>query len=144
MPENKRVTLSQERAKHAWESVGGLQKGGKFGEPEKKLLREARKLPARIISAGLGGSLAFLQAKAAKEESLMKLSGFLDDWIFNQRKFPPFKSASPNNPPGSLLSGSLLLESIIHGDSPFLMQATDEVLAYMQWFNRFADAAKED
>ncbi len=41
-----------------------------------------------------------------------------------------FKGANPKH----------LLESIIKGDSEFLRRATDEVIAYLQWLNRFAEA----
>jgi len=32
------------------------------------------------------------------------------------------------------------MQNIMRGDAVFLRRATDETLAYLQWFNRFAEA----
>jgi len=121
-------SLDQERAKHAWEAVirFRLPNGG-YGADAKEYATEAKKLPMRIISAGLGSALAFISAKAKKKRHLISLSDDLTDWVIKERKI-----AAPN--PESLL------ESIINGQSDFLRLATDETLAYLQWLNRFAEA----
>jgi CRISPR-associated protein Cmr5 len=126
-------TLEQRRAKHAWEAVRSLARPGqdgtqRYGGLAKDYAREAKKLPMRIMRAGLGQALSVLLAKAKdKNRSVQRLHDHLTDWVIKQR---PIAAARPES----------LLESIIHGDSNFLRRATDEILAYLQWLNRFAEA----
>jgi len=82
-----------------------------------------KKLPVRIMTAGLGQALAFLKAKGYAPGLLAELT----DWI-NQR-MPP-----QGNEPKDLL------ERIVKGNADVLRRATDEVLAYLLWLNRFAEA----
>ena len=122
-------SLDQERAKHAWEAVirFRLPNGG-YGADAKEYATEAKKLPMRIMSAGLGSALAFVSAKAKKKKKhLISLNDDLTDWVIKERKI------AARNPKS-------LLESIIYGQSDFLRQATEETLAYLQWLNRFAEA----
>lgn len=133
-------TLDQRRAAHAWEAIRGLPKdsNGDYSKEAKDYAREARKLPARILTAGLGPALAFLLAKAKREKKdkkqetpkepiLERLHKNLTAWVIKERGIQ------------AKVEGSLL-ESVIKGDSDFLMQATDEALAYLQWLVRFAEA----
>jgi CRISPR-associated protein Cmr5 len=126
-------TLDQRRSKHAWEAVTSFAKiaaNGKrtYGEDAKEYAREAKKLPARIITAGLGPSLAFIKSKAKeKKPNLNRLHDHLTNWVL-------VKCPVPGKVPDSLLL------SIIEGDSDFLRRATAESLAYLQWLVRFADA----
>ena len=120
-----RPTLDQRRARHAWKAVKQAKdKQGHHREQDpKKFGGQAKKLPTRIMAASLGQSLAFLKAKNCAPGLLSELT----DWIIKQ--MPP----APKEPTD-------LLERIIQGDSTFLRRATDEVLAYLQWLNRFAEA----
>lgn len=77
----------------------------------------------RIIASGLGQALAFLHAKGYAPGLLAEL----DDWM--KQRVPP-RSGEPET----------LLKRIVQGDSDFLRRATDEVLGYLQWLNRFAEA----
>ena len=126
-------TLDQRRARHAWEAVLSFAKpsqGGtrKYGDEAKEYAREAKKLPMRVMAAGLGQALSFLTSKAKeKKPNLRRLHEHLTDWVIKER---PIRASRPDS----------LLESIIHGDSNFLRRATDETLAYLQWLNRFAEA----
>jgi len=125
-------TLDQRRASHAWERVIGqanLKDGQRqYDEKAKEYAREAKKLPTRIMAAGLGQALAFILAKAKdKKPNLKRLHDDLTDWVIKQR---PMSAKNPDS----------LMESIIAGDSNFLRRATDEVLAYLVWLNRFAEA----
>ena len=133
--ESSAKTLDQRRAKHAWQAIisqaTGKDKDGRrqYGEGAKEYAREAKKLPVRIMASGLGQALAFILAKAKdKKPNLTKLHNDLTDWVIRQRQIEEAKR------PGSLL------ESILEGDADFLRRATDEVLAYLQWLNRFAEA----
>ena len=134
---NTRQTLDQRRANHAWDKITSLQviskqvipkkEPRKYDEDAKEYAREARKLPARIMAAGLGQALAFIMAKAKKKPKLKQLHDDLTDWVITRRSIPAEKPDS-------------LMQSIIEGDSDFLRRATDEVLAYLVWLNRFAEA----
>jgi CRISPR-associated protein Cmr5 len=118
---DKKATLDQKRARHAWDLVQTVLK-----EPEstrKDFGTQAKKLPARIMAAGLGQALAFLEAKGKTPRLLEAMA----DWI-NQRR-----PAAGN---------SRLVVRIIQGDADFLRYATAESLAYLQWLVRFAEAHK--
>ena len=118
-------TLDQRRAAHAWEAVGRFKDRNADG---KEYAGEAHKLPMRIMAAGLGQALAFILAKAKeKKKNLKQLHEDLTDWVMRKHPLPGKKDN--------------LLESIIEGDAAFLRRATDEALAYLQWLNRFAEAA---
>ena len=129
-------TLDQRRARHAWEAVGQLMKENTVDKDA--YAREAKKLPARILAAGLGQALAFLSAKTkakeegqegnkakAKEKALRQLAEDLSGWIRER---------------GLIEKDKQLLESVIQSDAVFLRRATDEVLAYLEWLNRFLEA----
>jgi CRISPR-associated protein Cmr5 len=118
-------TLDQRRAKQAWEVVqrAKQKEGAHQKQDPKKFGGQAKKLPTRIMAAGLGQALAFLKAKGYAPGLLAELS----EWM--KQRIPP-KPKEPTD----------LLERIIQGDSDFLRRATDEVLAYLIWLNRFAEA----
>lgn len=114
-------TLEQQRAAHAWKAVevlGALKEKEQFS-PEAG--RELKRLPVRVMTSGLAPALAFLDAKEKK--GIEVFVGALDEWI---RKRRPGK-------PG-------LLDRLVHGDAGFLRFATAELLAYLQWLVRFAEA----
>jgi CRISPR-associated protein Cmr5 len=118
-------TLEQRRASHAWDVVQrAKQKQDPHQKQEpKKFGGQAKKLPMRIMAAGLGQALAFLKAKDYAPGLLAELSAWIESQI------PP-KQGEPTE----------LLERIIKSDSNFLRRATDEVLAYLIWINRFGEA----
>jgi CRISPR-associated protein Cmr5 len=118
-------TLDQRRAHHAWNAVQrAKQKQGDHEKQDpKKFGGQVKKLPTRILAAGLGQALAFLRAKDYAPGLLAELS----DWI--NTRIPP-RQGEPKD----------LLERIVQGNSDFLRRATDEVLAYLLWLNRFAEA----
>ena len=120
-----RPTLDQQRAKHAWEAVQRAKagQGPHAKQSAKKFGGQAKKLPIRIMASGLGQALAFLAAKGEAPSLIVELS----NWV-NTRIKPGSGSELP------------LLDRIIQGDSDFLRRATDEVLAYLQWLTRFAEA----
>lgn len=115
-------TLDQRRAEHAWDAVEEVVQTLR-PENAKKYGGQAKKLPMRIRTAGLGQSLAFLKAKKYAPE----LEKHLNDWVLQKHK-------------GIKGNKSDLLDSIVKGDAAFLRRATDEVLSYLQWLNRFVDA----
>jgi len=110
-------TPDQLRAKHAWEVVERVK-----GSKDAKLFGgAARKLPVRIMASGLGQALAFLAAKG-KTPALLDA---LDKWVL------PKQSVAKT-----------LLNAIIQGTADDLRMYTAEVLAYLQWLNRFCEANK--
>jgi CRISPR-associated protein Cmr5 len=118
-------TLEQRRAKHAYDAVQRAKSktNAHAKQDPKKFGGQAKKLPSRIMAAGLGQALVFLRAKDYAPGLLAELS----DWVLVQR-------------PGKADGKADLLLRIIEGDSDFLRRATDECLAYLLWLNRFADA----
>lgn len=118
-------TLDQRRAKDAWDAVRRLER-----HPDnhaKEYAMEAKKLPMRIMAAGLGHALAFVDAKANAKPAMKQLLVDLTDWVIGKRGL---KGSAPES----------LLASIVAGDAIFLRRATEEALAYLQWLNRFVEA----
>ena len=120
------VTLDQKRARHAWEAVcrAESKQGHHKEQAPKKFGGQAKKLPVRIMASGLGQALAFLKAKDYAPGLLAELA----DWV--ARRIPCRPGARKDD----------LLDRVIKGDADFLRRATDEVLAYLVWLNRFAEA----
>jgi len=123
-------TLDQRRARHAWQAVqDAKQRQGCHAKQEpKKFGGQARKLPIRIVASGLGQALAFLKSKDYAPGLLCEIA----DWVLDKR----IHADSTNEKPGD----DALLRHVIDGNSDTLRRATDEVLAYLAWLNRFAEA----
>ena len=125
-------TLDQRRARHAWEAVTRIKT--RPDKLQKAYRREAKRLPVRILTAGLGHALAFLKAKSneANDELLRDVA----DWVIDKRKRPESSAERPE--------ARVLIERIVRESGTFLQVTTDEVLAYMQWLTRFTEAELED
>jgi CRISPR-associated protein Cmr5 len=122
-------TTDQRRAKHAWDAVKAIKAIKEDKSHAKKYGGQAKKLPTRIMSAGLGQALAFLRAKDYAPALLVDVA----DWVLlRRREMAPAPTAKP--------AQDALIQEIMKRDSDFLRWATDEALAYLQWLNRFADA----
>jgi CRISPR-associated protein Cmr5 len=129
-------TLDQRRARHAWESVQAAARkyittnnGTKSVTDEgKKYAIHARKLPTRILAAGLGHALAFLVAKGYAPDLLTALA----DWVLEKRHRPAGGGAPPQP--------QALRDAVVAGTADTLRRHTDEALAYLQWLNRFVEA----
>ena len=128
MSETPSATLDQQRARHAW---GAIQRVSEWKESKRKdYAGQAKKLPIRLMTSGLGQALAFILAKADNRDEpdpCQQLHEDLTKWTLVHRKLPGKHPES-------------LLKSICYGDAVFLRRATDEVLAYLEWLNRFAEA----
>lgn len=122
-------TLDQRRAKHAWQAVAQVvDTYGLKSEKAKKFGGQAKKLPVRIMASGLGQALAFLRAKDYAPDLLMELA----DWVLDKRTHEQSTTGKPGD--------DALLKAVVQGTSEELRRATDEVLAYLLWLNRFAEA----
>lgn len=137
MPADSEPTLDQRRARHAWDAVARVRNNSKQSSD---YAREAKRLPVRILTAGLGHALAFLNPKAGAERDSANALLLRDiaDWVLDKRdkRGDPDDSAERPEP-------HALIKKIVAGDATFLQFATDEVLAYLQWLTRFSEAEFE-
>ena len=141
-------TLAQRRSAHAWQVIQTAMAETESGrsvyltknakqEPEatergKKLAGQMKKLPTRIIAAGLGQALAFLRAK--KDAPLLEHA--LADWLLRARESET--STTFDLKPDA---GKELLERLVqHWTAQDLRRQTQEALAYLPWLIRFAEA----
>lgn len=126
------ATLDQRRARHAWDAVERMKvaSGNIGGDYE----REVKRLPVRVLTAGLGHALAFLRAKGKQDggDANAALLSDLADWVLDKYDNPDSGRPQP--------SRAALIEAIVKGDATFLQVSTDEALAYLQWLGRFAEA----
>ncbi|MEW6744997.1 MAG: type III-B CRISPR module-associated protein Cmr5 [Planctomycetota bacterium] len=126
------ATLDQRRARHAWAAVERMEKdharSGKPDEKAKEFGGQTKKMPARILAAGLGQALTFLLAKDYAPDLLIELG----DWILDKRLNPESRKEKPTK--------EALIKAIMNSSSDFLRQATDEAMAYLPWLSRFAEA----
>jgi len=120
----KYVSRQQARAANAWEVVQRI-KGSANAE---KFALQAKRMPVRILTSGLGPSLSFLAAKKYAPELLVALN----DWVLKCAWAERHNETSQPN--------ADLMQRIITGDAQFLRLATDECMAYLQWIIRFAEA----
>ncbi|MGF1580758.1 MAG: type III-B CRISPR module-associated protein Cmr5 [Gemmataceae bacterium] len=120
-------TLDQRRASHAWEAVKKA-KAQLTSDKAKQFGGQAKKLPTRIVSSGLGQALAFLKAKDYAPMLLVEIG----DWVLDKRTKPLSDKLKPGD--------DALLGAVVDGTSEFLRRATDETLAYLRWLVRFAEA----
>lgn len=131
MPDHK--TLDQKRAQHAYEIAKKVADSNDDGK-KKKFKTQVKRLPARIMTSGLGPALAFLMAKQYTPELRQALS----EWVSHQNfKWAPAPSPRDNG-------RDRLATDILANSSDFLRLATAESLAYLQWLGRFTDALLKD
>lgn len=127
-----RPTLDQRRAQHAWQTVEQARKLDSNAKND--FAREAKRLPVRIKTAGLGQALAFLNAKAKSDTTKGggRLLVALGDWLLKERRL----ASQPN---GAITQDSLI-KAIIDGNAGLLRRATEEAQLYLQWLTRFSEA----
>ena len=127
-----RPTLDQHRAQHAWKAVEDARKLHSQNATA-DFAREAKRLPVRIKTAGLGQALAFLSAKAKSEnDGRSHLLKKLSCWLLKERRLASLpKGANDRN---------AVILAIIAGNADLLRRATEEALLYLQWLTRFSEA----
>ncbi|MFO0649316.1 MAG: type III-B CRISPR module-associated protein Cmr5 [Polyangiales bacterium] len=114
------MTWDQRRASHAWKQVQVLAASFKGKDKERKqFASELRRLPVRVMNAGLVPAILFLQSKKKATEVVT----VLDDWM--KQRFP---------------GGAATLRERALLDATQLRMHTAETLAYLQWLVRFAEA----
>ena len=115
-------TKEQERASKAWEYVSDKVKGQTF---EGEYGSWVKKLPALVLTNGLGQTLAFLRAKGKDEANAPQtLYNHLSEWVMGE--IAPAQGS--------------LLEWLMGKDSATYRRATTEALAFINWLKRFAEA----
>ena len=118
-------TLAQQRASHAWKAVEAACKG----HGAEDYAREAKRLPVRIMTSGLGQALSFLNAKSG--DGRVRLANDLASWLIKGRGLGGRRGEA---------DGKALILAITEGDADFLRRATEEAQLYLQWLTRFAEA----
>ncbi|MDX1992634.1 MAG: type III-B CRISPR module-associated protein Cmr5 [bacterium] len=119
-------TLQQKRAAHAWGCIEQITK--KPEDFRKKYGSQVRGLPALIQSDGLGQALAFLKAKDKnKKESYYFVA------------YEHIASWAQDKESGLNAQGDFL-EWLLKQSTTDYRRATAEVLAYLSWIKRFAEA----
>ncbi len=129
-------TLEQRRARHAWDAV----QTAKSEQAAKDYSREAKRLPVRIATAGLGHAIAFANAKCGVGKSV---ADDVATWVLATLKS---ERAASKIGLKSEDTGGQLISQIIENDADWLRWATEEALAYLRWLSRFAEAeiARDD
>lgn len=120
-------TLQQRRAAHAWACVEEV--GSKKPEDfRKKYGSLVRGLPALIQIDGLGQALAFLKAKDKNDGKTHYILAYQHVQSWTQSEHSALK-----------VQGDLL-EWLLKQPTTDYRRATAEVLAYLNWLKRFAEA----
>jgi CRISPR-associated protein Cmr5 len=112
-------TQEQARVAEAWHQVRDQVKNQAWAGNYRALVRSAA---TDILTNGLGQTLAFLLAKAKgkKDNEHWQLYAHLSAWIKE--------------------SNTDLLQYLVGKDSEVYRQTTVEVMAYLNWLKRFAEA----
>jgi len=141
---NDLVLPDQRRARAAWHAIQQLRDDSQqYGLTAQQYARACRQLPQRILTAGIGPALVFLDAKTQKRPILGQLHRNLTDWVIHDRlrQTVPELVARLRTQAGSQLTDqSRLLAWVIHGNAELLRLATDETLQFVVWLKRFAEA----
>ncbi len=128
---SKQKTKEQERAASAWSVVKTL--------PNEKQTKEkygstVKKMPAMVLTNGLGATLAFLRAKATHKPDKQPTA----DNKANRLAYEHVSLWVTREIDGT--SGKNLLETICDEDSNYYRRATTESLSYLNWLRRFVEA----
>ncbi len=116
-------SLEQKRAKYAWDSISNVK--SMDTKIQEKYSSYVKKVPAQIVTNGLGNTLAFLKSKSSGEEAYRLLNNHITNW---------FKEIRGENKD--------LLGWIISEDTSSIevFRETKEILALLNWMKRFAEA----
>ena len=120
-----RQTLEQRRARDAWGAVQAVRGAKKSGSGDYK--REAKRLPVRILTAGLGHALAFANCKKGGDG---RVADDVAKWVLSS-----LRAGQVEDDPARQL-----MQLVVDKDADWLRRATEESLAYLQWLSRFAEA----
>jgi CRISPR-associated protein Cmr5 len=123
-------SLDQKRAAFAWEKVSTMQ-----GATEKDNYETAvKKCPARIMTNGLGQTLAYLKGSSQAGEK--KLYGHLNEWLCQEAETLVWVKDNGEH----CAERDEVVKRVIQVSSVIYRQATQETLAVLNWFKRYVDA----
>lgn len=124
-----RQTLEQKRAKHALDKVREIKDRYQGGQQD-KFVSYVERLPATILTNGLGQAAAMLLAQGKGEEGSAHrlLYDILTEWLCRGHPQPPYKGETD------------LMAAIVSHDRTAYLRAQAEALAYLEWFKRFVVA----
>ncbi len=127
------ITLDQLRARHSWEVIERVRRAKKDSVAA-DFARQAKRLPIRIRTAGLGQALAFLYGKSdsSGKDGKGQLLCSLADWLLQQRSLAPWRKGS--------ICRNAVIHAVMDGNADLLRRCTEESLLYLQWLTRFAEA----
>lgn len=125
-----RAMTQQQRAKWAWDAVAEVSAN------DEVYLREARKLPARLLTSGMGQTMAYLHAKSHDEEGKSSNNGI--GLLYNQlgerlRTLPLVQRRLKPAPK------STAMELIVRLEPSDYRTLSRELLASAEWIKRFAE-----
>lgn len=122
MTETMTKSLEQAEALYALESIQGI-----GAEIQRDYLTQIKRLPAMVLSNGLGHSLAFLLAKAEKSKSSAYYILFrhIADWLTKQGVYP---------------SEGDIMKHMMEGTMTQYIEAQSYVVRILTWLVRFAKA----
>jgi CRISPR-associated protein Cmr5 len=120
-------TKEQQRAKAAWADVHAVDQ--KSPDVKRKYRGLVLKLPVMILTNGLGQAMAFLNSKGKRDtnDPHQIVYSHLQNWLFHEVRW------TGASQPG-------LIEWIFTTTSETYRHATTEVLSYLNWLRRFAEA----
>ena len=127
-------SLEQRRASFAWKKAGSVPM-----EKRKEYTSWVKKLPAMIMTNGLGQTMAFLKSKSKEDEGQQGMYDLLykhiSEWLTSDADIP---LAWHNE----VKQKSDIIERIVHEctGSIIYRQAAQEALALISWLKRFAEA----
>ena len=102
-------------------------------EKQKDYKSYVRKIPAMILSNGLGQTLAFVKAKSDKGNAYELIYKQITEYLKSEH---PTRIRMPNEK-------NELVEWVITRDSVNYKYITKEVLAFLNWLRRFAEGLIE-
>jgi CRISPR-associated protein Cmr5 len=125
-------SLDQERASHAWKRI---EHRSSHGETSEKYYQIARGMAADILANGLGQTLAFYQARAVKEEHYKWLLADTSGWVKQQLN----QWLNPG-----IGEGELIIWLVNTANMEQYRLAKEELVAYLMWLKRFAEAKQRE
>jgi CRISPR-associated protein Cmr5 len=124
MARNEQRLIEQKRAELAYRLVSEVK------QRQKDYESWAQKLPAMIMTNGLGQTLAFLYSKRNKDPEKKLLYDHLSEWLLSKDAPVAWENEEGD-----------LIKRIIHPSTTSITyrQATQEALAFIGWLKRFAE-----
>lgn len=125
MTETMTKSLEQDEACHALKAIQSLQDGSL--ENQRDYLTQITRLPAMVLSNGLGHSMAFLLAKDEKSKSSVYYVLFkhIADWLTEQGVYP---------------AEGDIMRHMMEGNMTQYIEAQSYVMRILTWLVRFAKA----